>query len=287
MTGFLSEDFGYALPIGGSVKADVIEAIADWCEALYGDMSLQDAFACLVRGLGAEAGMLVRTYLNEFRPIRVAIHDCKPDCDGHSLKTTYADGYFGPHLAKPRAASVWLGSAHADEQGADPAPALGEWQAARRMREFAVLVLSGGPVTRDHIELHFRNPISLDVQASLGAVLPTMARTWATRQLGLITRTVIRERLATGVESAKVARMPLLSLSNPAHLSRAEFRVCLLLSRGLSVLGVSAELSLSEATVRSHLRNIYAKTETTGLAELVFLLLGSHLPPGQAEARCA
>ena len=287
MKSFSVEDFGYALPTGGSVKADIIEAIADWCEALHGGLSLQDAFAHLVRGLGAEAGMLVRTHLNEFRPIRIAIQDCRLGTGVHQLKTSFADGHFGPHLTKPRPATVWLGSAHVGETGADPAPALGEWQTARQMKEFAVLVLSGGPITRDHIELHFRDLLSLEVQASVGVVLPTMARTWATRQVGLITRTVINRRLSYEFEQPGTTKTPLLSINNPARLSRAEFRVCLLLSRGLSVLGVSAELSLSEATVRSHLRNIYAKTETSGLAELVFLLLGAHRPQNEAEVRWA
>ena len=287
MKSFLIEDLGSALPAGGSVKADVIEAIADWCEALHGGLSLQEAFAHLVSGLGADAGMLVRTHLNECRSTRIAMHDCRPDPGAHPLKTTFADGHFGPHLKKPRTATVWLGSAHEGESGANPAPALGEWQAARRMKEFAVLVLCGGPITRDHIELHFREPLSLNVQASLGAVLPTMARTWATRQVGLITRTVINKRLSHDLERPGTTTTPLLSISNPARLSRAEFRVCLVLSRGLSVLGVSAELSLSEATVRSHLRNIYAKTETSGLAELVFMLLGAHRPPDELEARWA
>ncbi len=275
------------MPADGSVKADVIEAIADWCEALHGGQPLKDAFAHLVSGLGAEAGMLVRTHLNEFRSSRIEMHDCRSDCGSHPLKTTFADGHFGPHLTKPRIASVWLGSAHVGESGANPAPALGEWQAARRMKEFAVLVLSGGPTTRDHIELHFREQLSRDVQASLGAVVPTMARTWATRQVGLITRTVINKRLSCDMERPGIAMTTLLSINNPARLSRAEFRVCLLLSRGLSALGVSAELSLSDATVRSHLRNIYAKTETSGLAELVFMLLGAHRPPDEVEARWA
>ena len=68
---------------------------------------------------------------------------------------------------------------------------------------------------------------------------------------------------------------PILGTSNPARLSRAEFRVCLLLSRGLSVKGVTVELGLSEATIRSHLRSIYSKTQTSGLAELVYRILSN------------
>lgn len=231
--------------------------------------------------------MIVRTHLNEFHPIRVAIYDSQA-CDGiAALFSSFADGYFGPHLVRPRAATVWLASTHAGEAGSNPAPALAEWQAARRLTEFAVLVLSGGTVTRDHIELHFREPLSADAQASLGVVLPTMARTWATRQVGLITRTVVNSRLSACQDLRGSPKLPLLGTTNPARLSRAEFRVCLLLSRGLSILGVSEELSLSEATVRSHLRSIYAKTETSGLAELVFHLLGSHLTVQEIQARCA
>ncbi|MGB7270399.1 MAG: helix-turn-helix transcriptional regulator [Albidovulum sp.] len=271
----------------GAIKSAVVEAIADWCEALHGDMPLEMAFSGLVCGLGAEAGMIVRTYLNEFNPIRVAIYDKKSDTGYQPLKTTFADGYFGPHVFKPRTASVWLASGHIGENGMNPAPGLDEWHSLRKMKEFAVLVLAGGPVTRDHIELHFREPLSLDAQASLGAVLPTMARTWAARRVGLITRSVVNERLLADQGNAMLARMPLLSISNPSRLSRAEFRVCLLLSRGLSVKGVAAELSLCDATVRSHLRAIYSKTETSGLAELVFQLIGAHLTASDLEARCA
>lgn len=59
--------------------------------------------------------------------------------------------------------------------------------------------------------------------------------------------------------------------------------MCLLLGRGLSVTGVAEELAVTETTVRSHLRNIYAKTGTSGLAELVFALLRSR-PDGSALA---
>ena len=74
----------------------------------------------------------------------------------------------------------------------------------------------------------------------------------------------------------------ILGISNPAKLSRAEFRVCLLLSRGLSIKGVTDELSLSEATVRSHLRSIYSKTEASGLPELVYRLLSNGSERGEA-----
>ncbi|MBV1902477.1 MAG: helix-turn-helix transcriptional regulator [Marinosulfonomonas sp.] len=264
-----------------------MDAIASWCEALYGTVSLEQAVANLVQGLGAEAGMLVRTNMNENRAIRVATHDAKILTTGLPLSATFADGQFGAHLKKPRTATIWLGSNHAERSVVTPDPALGNWQAGRGMKEFAVLILASGPITRDHIELHFRQPLAPPAQTTLSTVLPSMARTWASRQVGLITRTVINHRLPSPSDMRVAPAKPPLAIGNPAHLSRAEFRVCLLLSRGLSVAGVCSELSLAETTVRSHLRNIYAKTETSSLAELIFCLIGPAQPPHLSDAICA
>ncbi len=263
--------------------ARLIEAISDWLDALHGQVPLQDAFARLVRGFGADAGMLVRTYLHEFRPIRVVVHDAREHVAGSPIRSSFADSCFGPSLAKPKSATVWLASLHGDS-GADPA--LADLQAIRRNREFAVLVLSGGPMTRDHIELHFRNLLPPAFQAIVSAVLPTMARAWAARRVGLITNMTSHQR-RIGHCPTLCDSQPVLSTANPHRLSRAEFRVCLLLSRGLSAVGVAEELSLSEATVRSHLRSIYAKTGTASLAELVFLLLGPIRTPSDGLNRCA
>ncbi len=280
---------GMAAPVTPAppVDANVIEAIADWCGALHGDLPLQDAFAAFAAGVGAEAGMLVRTHFSDFRPMRVAVWDRAGARSPSPLPASYADGHFGPPIARPRAASVWLSSLGDNSEDRDPA--LEAWQARRGVSEFAVLVLTGGPGARDHIELHFRAALAPQMHAALGAVLPTMARTWANRQVGLVTRTVVNHRLAADAPPARLAAPAmLLGTTNPAHLSRAEFRVCLLLSRGLSVVGVAEELSVSEATVRSHLRSIYAKSGTSGLAELVFALLRAK-PDTSAlsDLRCA
>lgn len=67
----------------------------------------------------------------------------------------------------------------------------------------------------------------------------------------------------------------ILSAENPARLSRAEYRVCLKLSRGRTLESVQFELGVTRATVRTHLRNIYAKTNTTSQPELISRLLVS------------
>ena len=270
----------------GSVNTSLIEAMADWCDALHGEMPLSKAFAGLVHAFGAEAGMLVRNRLNGTQPMKILTHDAR-ESSGYSLRTSFGDEYFGPHLVRPRAATVWLGSEHSDEECAKSTTALPEWQASRRMAEFAVLILAGGPRNRDHIELHFREALSPDVLASLTAVVPAMARTWATRRVGLVTRESVSDHAPDVEPTVENANLPLLGIGNPARLSRAEFRVCLLLSRGLSVVGVSRELEISEATIRSHLRSVYSKTGSASLAALVFQLIQSQVSSCAWESRSA
>lgn len=271
-----------------SFEANVIEAMAEWCDALQGGTSLDEAFAGLAAGFGAEAGMLVRTHVSDFRPARIATWDRRSASTSAPLVMSFADGYFGRPLARPRSASVWIASTHEDDTGEGHDPALGLWQTRRGLTDFATLVLTGGPPVRDHIELHFSNPAPASLQAAITVVVPTMARTWASRQIGLVSRTVVNHRPSRETERAPGgARGALLNVTNPARLSRSEFRVCLLLSRGLSVLGVAKELSLCESTIRSHLRSIYAKTDTSNLAELVFLLLSPAKHGDQFDRRSA
>ncbi len=272
---------------GNSFETGVIEAMADWCDALQGGASLQDAFAGLAAGLGAEAGMLVRTHLTSCKPIRIAVWDRHGASSSSPLSTSFADGFFGRHVSRPRSASVWLLSTHEENLSDRPDPALGVWQERRGLADFATLILAGGPPVRDHIELHFTHPVPDIMQAAFAAVLPTMARTWASRQVGLVSRSMPNQHAIRDPGSRGTGGGSLLGPANPARLSRAEFRVCFLLSRGLSVLGVAKELSVCEATVRSHLRSIYAKTETTNLAELVFHLLSSPQGTSDADRSCA
>jgi DNA-binding CsgD family transcriptional regulator len=285
MTGQLP-DTSFANSNGQStVSSKAMHAVVTWCEALNGTVSLQSALMELVSGLGAEAGTIVRTQINDPRPARIALCDFARTTPSRSLQRSFADSFFGPLLFKARSATVWQATAHADDATGDPA--LMEWQAARRLKEFVVLVLASGPQTRDHIELHFREHLPRDIEATIAAMLPDMARVWASRSVGLITRSILNHRKTDSDGFKGNANVRILGADNPLRLSRAEFRVCLLLSSGLMVNAVAQELCLSEPTIRTHLRNIYAKTECSSLAELVFRLMDRRQPPETAYSRTA
>jgi DNA-binding CsgD family transcriptional regulator len=269
-----------------TMKAGVIGAIVSWCSALNGTSSLQSALVELTTGLGAEAGLIVRTRLADPRPVRIAACDlARADALIRPLTRAFGDSFFGAPLLRARGATIWQATAQADDATGDPT--LGEWQASRGMREFIVLVLTSENGTRDHIELHFRDRLNPDLEALLALMLPDMARIWSNRLVGLITRTIINHRPTEAVGFRSPAPVRILDANNPTRLSRAEFRVCLLLSRGLMVQAVAQELVLSESTIRTHLRNIYAKTECNSLAELVFRLIDRQPAGDHAERRIA
>lgn len=261
----------------------IIDAVSRWCDALHGDIPLQDALGELASGLGAVSAMIIRTYAHEGRGARVAVYDPANRLEAMPLSgTPTADKVFGVDFLRARAGSIWHESDLGEIEDACAFPSTG----ARRFTEFSALVLAAGGNRRDHIEFYFLSPVNVAARTPLLAVSSTIVRTWAERQVGLATRTILNHR-SSAVSQAVVLERPVLSSSNPARLSRAEFRVCLLLSRGLSVQAVCDELDLAEATIRSHLRSIYAKTEIGSLPELLFLLLKPHQAPDLQQARRA
>lgn len=109
----------------------------------------------------------------------------------------------------------------------------------------------------------------VDVVVALGGAqeaLSDLARdlpmVWALRKAGLITAMVdpVAETRA------------ILSPRNPFGLTRAELGVCHQLLDGLGAQAIAEKLDVSMPTVRTHLRNIYAKTGLDGMVAVVHKL---------------
>ena len=75
MFGRVSVGDGSQLAGDGTVSPMAMHAVVSWCEALNGAVSLQTALTDLVAGLGAEAGVIVRTQMADQRPVRIALCD--------------------------------------------------------------------------------------------------------------------------------------------------------------------------------------------------------------------
>ena len=258
----------------------VLDGIAGWCGGLHGSMPLSDALEGLAYGFGAECAALIRHLKTESSPRTVAIVDRRRgESDIPKLGRALAPDVMGYFYEKSRASTVWFLSDHRDDADWTETGTLENWSATREIDEIVVMVLARNQQQSDFVEFHFDRPLERSEKLEFETLLPTIVRSWAGRKTGLVTQTRMDARVARARDAAqsdKVAwNAPILGMSNPAGLSRAEFRVCLLLSRGLSVKGVTDELGLTEATVRTHLRSIYAKTDTSSLAELLYRILSA------------
>lgn len=178
-----------------------------------------------------------------------------------------------------RPGSVWFASASADDLLAVPSSL--PWRSPNA--EVAAVVLAVEQDWVDCLEVEFDEPIGRTVQASLIVLGDRLSSTWSQHGACLMSDVL---RTAPAEPSASRAALPadqsILCMTNPARLTRAEFRLCVLLSRGVGADGARSELAISRSMLRTHLRSIFAKTHTSSLSELSARL---HVPaPGQPAA---
>ncbi|NNE81452.1 MAG: helix-turn-helix transcriptional regulator [Silicimonas sp.] len=242
-------------------------------------MPLSDALQSLANGLGCQAAAISRQLGNEERPRTVAIFDKESKSDLPIIGRAFAADVMGHFYTKARPSTIWFLSDHMEDSDWTGTQTLSNWRLSRKVEEIVVLALAVNQRQSDYIEFHFTRALELSERLELEALVPTIERSWSGRKSGLVTQTRMDERLVRARSAAQAGKLkwdaPILGMSNPAGLSRSEFRVCLMLSRGLSVQGITDELGLSEATVRSHLRSIYSKTESSGQSELLYRILSS------------
>ncbi|SLN73877.1 Bacterial regulatory proteins, luxR family [Roseovarius gaetbuli] len=148
-------------------------------------------------------------------------------------------------------------------------------EASNDRGETTVLIVLRAEVgSLDIMQLTFDRSPTPEIVASLGGIAPALAVAWGLRQPGLASALIAshtRTRRPTYTEQGNVA---ILDFENAYGLSRAEFRVCRLLGLGLKPAAIAQELGLSIATIRSHLRSIYSKTDLSGQVAVVSHLFG-------------
>ena len=267
---------------GAKIAPDlrVLDGIAGWCGGLHGSMPIADALKSLAQGFDASAAALSRHLRVEDRPRTVSTYDVvERNSDLPIIGRALASDVMGYLYSKSRPATIWFLTDHLNDKEWSGTQTLSNWQLSRGIKEVAVMILAGNQHRFDYVEFHFERALELSERFEIEALLPTIIRSWAGRKSGLVTSARMDDRIYRARANADADRLkwdaPILGMSNPAKLSRAEFRVCLLLSRGLSVKGLTDELGLSEATVRTHLRSIFAKTQTSSQAELLYRILSS------------
>jgi DNA-binding CsgD family transcriptional regulator len=251
-------------------EVGLIGAVAQWCECLHGSDPLLRSLEVLGTGLNAEIVAVARYPQDGKSAARSVIWDRKGDNQAGAGKKCFARALIGTYFEAARPGSLWFRST-VETSGANE---LAEFHAMRQLRELAVIPLQASGKFIDTFEIHFSDRLRGQQQVVLTSLAPVLARTWRNRAEGLFTEALLRVSRTT--ERAEIGRI--LSAENPARLSRAEYRVSLLLSRGLSVQEVMAELCIRDSTMRSHLSSLYAKTNCSNLSELVFRLTSPDVP---------
>lgn len=262
-----------------AIEVGMIGPIAQWCECLHGTDPLLKSLQMLATGLGAEAVVLARYGSVKGGETRAIFWDgCKDSAIVGRVERGFAHAVLGRFFDKARAGSLWFKSMIED----DLAPDLAAFHERRRLAELVVIPLQIGERTSDMLELHFAERPRAYQQAVLNVLGPVLARTWHNRARGLFTEALLRATPRTAVPEG----VPILSMENPARLSRAEYRVCLLLSRGLTMDEIKGELKISDSTLRTHLSNLYAKTGSANAGELIYQLVSIRPFTGAGGRSC-
>jgi DNA-binding CsgD family transcriptional regulator len=137
-------------------------------------------------------------------------------------------------------------------------PAIDAWLACRNLTDAGFICLSRNMRSADFLELHFAEGPTGAWEAACEWGATAFARTYNIRRPGLVTEALARNSDRTTVHDSEDG--PILAPENAAGLTRSEWRVCVLVSRGLTAKAAADEIGVTVNTIRTHLRNIYVKT---------------------------
>lgn len=259
-----------------SAEIGLIAPMARWCECLHGCAPFREALEAITIAIGAEAAAVCRVSSADRVRSGSLFYDCRPAGAGvKRLAQSFAHAVLGTYVDKAKPGMIWYKSM----SGHFEDPALENFHQSRGLTDLAVIPLTSGNGATDVLEFHFARQPGPMQQALLNMIAGTFVRTWSNRAPGLYMEACLNNRRA---RAAAAPDALLLSMENPAQLSRAEYRVCVLLSKGQTAKRVVRQLGISNSTLRTHLRNIYAKTGAGNMSELVYRLVSME---GTAPAR--
>ncbi|MFD2739582.1 LuxR C-terminal-related transcriptional regulator [Sulfitobacter aestuarii] len=250
--------------------AESFALINDWHAALGGQGRLDRVLALLRRQTGARRVVLLR------------IQGERVQClaEAGEARTAPAAA-LARHLLRtggtsPGPGRLWQLSDMRGDPGFAASSAATTIAQSAGLHELCLIVLDCTKNGLDMIALDFDRDPDLHPQLPLTLIAQALAEGWARRMPGLAAA------MAPGpAPGATPPRQPhpdsadILGSDNPCGLSRAEQRVCRLLLRGDKAAQIATALNLRVATVRSHLRSIYAKSGTDGQVALIALNRGA------------
>jgi len=248
--------------------AQCLDLMNHWNAALTGQFRFDDVLAILCRQVNALNISLFRYTEERAYPISSvsqALSGAKPiNSTGNLLAFLLSQD---ANAVLP--GSLWRLTVIRAMPGFEGTPADREWQSRSQVQEVSLAIMSNQDGTIDALEISFDHLRDNHPDIPPFLLTTAMANAWDLAVPGLIDRVITTRRRGPDRVPDNAA---VLSAENPCGLSRAEQRVCHLLAEGLSAKRIAEDLDLSISTVRTHLRNIYAKTDTTGQVNLIAII---------------
>lgn len=253
---------------------------AQWGEALQGQASLPEALTTLRDALGAAFVLVARVSGPGQRGLDIVAADRDDPTGRRAMPADLCEALLRAQIGRGRAGSVWRYTEVVDRLLVTPGSRLTQWFRTNRIAEVCSVLLSSDRDGTHVINLFFSQLPAAEEIALVEALAPALAASWDRRNPAALP---VARRAGLAVIPG-TEEEPLLGVANPAGLTRAEFRICTLLSEGVAARDLTDALGISESTLRSHLRNIYAKTDTTGQAGLIHRLMKTAPVPGPRRA---
>ena len=250
--------------------ASSLAMMTAWNAALSGQFMLSEVISVLARQAGAANIAVYRADARKAWPIASAVSP-------HATRTPEtSSGFLFQFIKETRPDDMFPGaifrlSELRDDPRFQTSAAHREWSQRNSVYEVSMIILEVTDKKTDVIEVLFEGEYIGHPDLPSQIVTQALANAWELRAPGLMTSLIQnygRDRSAD-ISSDDEA---ILGANNPCGLSRAEQRVCTLLFDGMKARDIADALGLSVPTVRSHLRNIYGKTETSGQVELIAVI---------------
>ncbi len=237
---------------------------------LRGEAPFEIALRDLCVALGAEAGLLSRRGAGKMTS-QIAFQSARPASSLQRLTRAFCDNVVPTDPFRMKCGASFLLSRIGPPDDGN-AHVLDEWRRASGTRDILVIFLEIERSHVDRLELHFRAPLEGERLTMLDDVGATLSRVYRQRRPGVIVDALTCRR-GLRPDAAFTEDPPVLSEDNRYGLTRSEFRICYLVSRGRSYKALPEELGVSPHTVRGHLRNIYQKLEVSDFFELSHRLI--------------
>lgn len=230
-----------------------------------GHEPLDAALQAIAEHFGADAACIARREPGLRNSRLVKIHDPCADPRRPQLSQSFAADILGDTIDHIRPGAV-LTMADAEEVLNVP-QRLETWVVRRGITDIGIICLGSKNRVHDVLELHFSGgltPVWRKHAAEIGALL---AGVFDGRVPGSIQLSLLRQDGASADD--------IMAPENPLGLTPSEWRLCVLIASGLSREGATKELGVTKNTVRTHLRNIYAKTGIQTFHDLALRLVSS------------